>query len=465
MAMKRIFALLLFATSMHAAVPSSPSKAELQEWLDEALQLAAKTPPEQRRDIAMGFANGDYDNRTEEIKAAVMVIAFRPQFYGPYRLLQAMSTPRAAGLLKPEEIAADEAAATQFIEETYRARMGTRSAEALDWQSGLADFLASVGRWKEALPLQRAVTAIDASPYSKVFLAVLEKFEGNDAPYAEIMANCPPPPEQYAHMGSSYCVQAARSIVQRMAVSGPLSRVAQEILTGRAAPMDWGSRMHGMHTLVGSNPDDAEKELRAILADAKAPAWVKDDAVAFLTELATARQDHPRLLALTECFLTRRGATFPPVTAETWQQLIMMEPLPADRAVLPYDDSHVCAQHDSEATEPFVLASGCTTQMLTWQLAAALNTKNIPAARRAVERMASVVVTHGAGIANLNQMFFIYGAMTRDDTVSQFAALLPGKRDEVLEERLNEAVRKQTKRINEPWTSPTQVTSPAQSCP
>jgi hypothetical protein len=465
-AMKRLLALLLLTFSANADVLPSPTKAELHEWMREAMEMAEKVPADERRDLAMSFANSEYTAREDQIKAALLSIALRPQFYGPYRLLRTMSEPRAVGLVKAEEIAADEKAATEFIEEIYRPRIGVSSQEARDWQSGLADFYATTGRFKDALTLQRPVTEIDGSAYDKVFVAVLEKLNGNDAPFAAIMANCPPPPEQYAHMGATYCVQAARSIVQRMAISGPLTKVAQEILAGRAMPMDWSNRMHGMHTLVANSPDAAEQELRSILADPKAPEWIKQDALAFLVEAAVVRQDSAKILALTECFLTRRGVAFPAVSADTWQQLIMMEPLPANRVALTNaGDDHVCFQHDSDKAEPFVLTEGCTSEMLMRQLSGALNTRNIPAARRAVERMASVVATKQIGIAHLNQMFVLYAAMTREQTAGQFAALLPGERDGVLEEHLREPVRQQTKRVGEPWAAPTNIETKASVCP
>ncbi|HEX8617187.1 MAG TPA: hypothetical protein VF911_06355, partial [Thermoanaerobaculia bacterium] len=183
-------ALLLATTVLEAGVPASPSKAELHEWMREALAAAEKIPAEQRREMMREIDFGN--TRLDDIKEDLYRIALRPQFYSAYNLVLDVQMPRQGGMfLTLEESAADRAAAEEFVVELYRSRMGTASEEARNWQHGLAEFLLTMGRWKEALPLARGVYEQDRDAYTTTLLAVIEKLNGDNELFETVMKDCP----------------------------------------------------------------------------------------------------------------------------------------------------------------------------------------------------------------------------------------------------------------------------------
>jgi hypothetical protein len=446
--------LLLSAAVAEAAVTPSPSKAELHEWMDEAFAFAAKIPVDDRRALAHQFAFRE-GTREERIKASLHTIALRPQYFGPYRLLSSAQIPRDERKFSNEEMAADRAAAEEFVVELYRSRAGTANEEQLNWLSGLAELLFSAGRWKEALPLQRELVAHEGSTYAKVALALMEKIDGNGAPLAEIMANCPPAPEGY-EQPDRFCGDVMRSLIKRMTGLVPASQhppAVIEILTGKAVPgVTMEQRMHDLHNLSSRHPAAASAELNAVLASADAPDWAKNDAVLMLMNVA-AQGDFKELLVRTDCYLARRGASVLSMNAAQWQELAAMEP-PAPEKRFIQKDFNDCIQHHGKHREAIDTNVECLAHVLELRHIAASNLRAHDVVRQTDEWMAALVLQSGRGIVNLTRMMTLGSLSLPSEEarqqVQQYVAQLPAE-DSFVTERVAESVRRQTKRVTEPW--------------
>jgi hypothetical protein len=424
--------------------------------MDEAFAAAEQVPAEERRALAHGFASAK-GTREERIKASLMSIALRPQYYGPSRLLLSVQIPRDGKMsINPEENAADRAAAEEFVVELYRSRAGTASEEQLNWLSGLAELLFTAGRWKEALPLQRELVANEGSTYAKVALALMEKLDGNDAPYAAITANCPPAPEGYERP-AQYCADVSRSLLKRMTGLAPASQqppAVAEILSGRAvAGTSMETRMHDLHILMNGNREAARAELNAILATPDVPDWARNDAILMLMNLTAQGGNPNELMMHVDCYLSRRGATVQTMTAAQWQELLMLEP-PSEETRFIQSDFNDCMQHHGKNREPIDTDLGCLAHVLQFRHMAALNLRADDRMRQTNEWMAALVLKSGRGLLNLTRMLTIGSLNVRSEgarqQVQQYVAQLPAG-DWFTAERSEPAVRQQTKRVSEPW--------------
>lgn len=466
----------LISVSVFAAPAPNPSVHQLREWMKEAFAAAKQVPVEARLELAQRGSSSS--SRVERIKAALLTIALRPQYFGPYRLVSAMELPHdlKEGLVTPEQhaefkaqAAVDRAAAEAFIEELYGAHAGTSDEEALNWAHGLAEFRLTMWRWKDALPLIREVTQFDRDGYTLTMLAVIEKLNGNDEPYAKIAANCP---EKHERFGDGLCVVVARSLANRMRAVGygKLPPEMEEILAGKASPrMNWSERMHDLYTLARSNRDAAKKALREVLATPDAPDWAQDDAVFTLARIAFDQQEWAHSIQLTDCWMTRVGLEFPPVTADVWQEIPSTERDDADGYIAPDADGESCLQHDDKARQRPGLASPCISDLLMMRVVAAGNARDVAAAKLAAEQTAAIVAGTGAGVRNLSRLLWFAARAiaagrphsAESDAVLQYLATI---RDaEQLPGEVEAAVRRQTGRVIQPWASPT-IVSPA-PCP
>jgi hypothetical protein len=474
-------ALLAFALSMlmsdaaSAAPAPSPSLHELREWMKEAFTAAGKVPVEERKALAadMVTLRGE---RIDRIKASLLAIALRPQYFAPYSLLMDMTDRRQAapGLISQEEFArfdaeqaADRVAAEEFLEELYQQHAGTGSEEALDWQHGLAEFRLTAGRWTDALQPMREVAQYDRDGYTLTLLAVIEKLNGNDAPYAEIAANCPEIPEGF---DDGYCVVVARSLANRMrgVGGGKLPPAMEDILTGKATTrVNWGERMHGLYALARSNRNKALGELGHVLADAKAPDWAHDDAIYILAQNAFATQSWAQVVENTDCWMTRMQIEFPPATAETWQRLLTAEREPSEGYVAYSMNGESCFHHDAGTRKVPGVDSACMFDLLSMRVLAAAGTRDGVLFKQTAEQMATIVDRTGKGIRNLSRTFSIgltsmapqEGSAERDAAL-QYLGALPD--EESVGEDIENAVRRQTGRVLQPWPSPT--TRPVMPC-
>ncbi|HEY0160543.1 MAG TPA: hypothetical protein VGF28_24870 [Thermoanaerobaculia bacterium] len=453
-----LVSLLLSAAVAEAAVAPSPSKAELYEWMDAAFAFAAKIPVDDRPPLARHSGLPDSATREERMQAALRTIALRPQYYGAYQLLVHAQTPRDDRTFNKEEMAADRAAAEDFVVELYRSRAGTANEEQLNWLSGLAELLLTTGRWKEALPLQRELVAHEGSTYARVALALMEKLEGNGAPYAEIMAKCPDAPEGYGDP-DAYCGDVTRSLLNRMTSLVPVSQhppAVVEILTGKAVPAATiEDRLHGIHVLLNANRAAAEAELNALLTS-DAPRWAKNDALLMLMDSAAySGRDSNELLTAIDCYLAHRGATVQSMTAAQWQGLLMRKPPAAEKRFIQTDSSE-CMQHHGRQEESIDTNLECLVHVLQFRHIAASSLREHEVVRQTTEWLAALVASSGRGLVNLSRMMTI-GSMNVPSAearqqIQQYVAQLPAT-DGYVVERSTPAVRQQTKRVGEPWAA------------
>jgi hypothetical protein len=460
---------LLFSFAADAQLRPHPTREELQGWMSEAFAKAEKMPASARELEDVPELDREPESREERIRQALLVIALRPQFYGPYHLLIAVAYPRLPeDAMRIEEAAlVNRAEATEFLLELYRARAGTANEEQVKWQTGLAELLLMRGRYKEALPLARELAEGDGSPYVKVMAAVLEKLTGNDEPFTALMRACPDPPAKYAWAGKTYCTGVARSLANRMTHlmrREDIPAAIHDILTGRAEPqMDWTERLHSLRVLSRSDPDKAEPALNAMIDSKDAPAWAKDDAVLMLAEMARRTQNDDRALALADCWLARRGVTAPKMSADVWQAIIDLEPQENDWITV---DIEQCQQHDVGEDPRVETNPSCMVAVLELrQFAARRDTLEI---QRSLESLAALVVSTGRGLGNLARMLPIGAMMSShpgDQTnMLRFAALLPVQ-EPTLQTRIGEAVRTQTERVSVPWQSPLAPPKTTSPCP
>jgi hypothetical protein len=450
----------LLSFSADAAI--SPSKAELHQWLDEALEAAEEVPADERRDVAYGLSM-DTGLREERIRKALLRIALRPSSFGWINLVWVMEVPPEGVSWGPEQVKEHRDAATEFIEGAYRARAGVNDATALAWQHGLAEMLFTRGEFEEALRLQREVVARDTQPYSLVLLAMMEKVAGNNGPYDKIMADCPESKNREEKgLGKAYCRVVVTSVARRMLVTLEPARVpaaVHEMLAGRAMP--WEERMHGYELVRNATPAAAEADLRAVVATSDAPSWAKDDAIYMLARQSPL--DAKRTLPLIDCWLSRRGVTFPAVTAETWKALAAM---PFDRrrvTFVPMGSDDCYRHHDPAAARP--PSTGCLLATLHLRIRTAMNGRDYAEARQGIEWMTTVVLGTGWGHDSLGWMLRSFRELRPDDAtrqILQYYATLPIPYP--IEGEIADAVRSQSAPPAEPWKSIGRTT-PAGQCP
>jgi hypothetical protein len=459
-------ALLLVTTVLQAGVPASPSKAELHEWMLEALAAAEKIPAEERRAKMREIDFGD--TRLDEIKEDLYRIALRPQFYNAYNLVLDAQLPRQGGMIVTlEESAADRAAAEEFVVELYRSRMGTASEDARNWQHGLAEFLLTMGRWKEALPLARGVYEQDRDAYTTTMLAVIEKLNGNNEMFEAVMKDCPELDNEH---GDHFCTDVALSLANRMTHVLPGDKIPpgiRDILSGKAKPeATWADKLRGLAILQERDAKATDTALRDIIATADLPAWVKDDAMILLMETSSRLGNKGLALNLSDCWLGRRGATAPVVDAATWQRLLAMEkPRKEDEGIRM--NVAACRQVGAEARVPLDPAGDCIAGLLQYQALGITNPGDRDASRQAIEWMASIVATTGRGMRTLATLLVLSRAAAETpeerDNVLRYVAQLPVESKQLADETAP-AVRTQTQPVTQPWASPT-IRRPPVGCP
>jgi hypothetical protein len=460
-------ALLLATTVLEAGVPASPSKAELHEWMREALAAAEKIPAEQRREMMREIDFGN--TRLDDIKEDLYRIALRPQFYSAYNLVLDVQMPRQGGMfLTLEESAADRAAAEEFVVELYRSRMGTASEEARNWQHGLAEFLLTMGRWKEALPLARGVYEQDRDAYTTTLLAVIEKLNGDNELFETVMKDCPELDNEH---GNHFCTDVALSLANRMThvlAADNIPPGIRDILSGKAKPRaTWADKLRGLAVLKERDPKAADTALREIIAAADLPAWAKDDAIILLMETSSRLENTGLALNLSDCWLARRGAKAPVVDAAFWERLLMMEKPPKEHEGLRMNVA-ACRQVGAEASVPLDPAGDCIVGLLQYQALGITNPGDRDAARQAIEWLASIVATTGRGMRTLATLMTLSARMTTETpeeraNVLRYAAQLPVE-SKTLTDNTSEAVRTQTRPVTQPWSSPTVRRAPV-GCP
>lgn len=448
--------------SLFLAVPvfASPLESLLPRWWKTAESRAAQIPEEDRKPLerAIIFTDFSAEPREKTLQALLFAIALRPQdVRGPLTLLAYAGDQE------------DYDAALTFLDELYRRRAGIDSRSAMDWQSGRAELLLSLGRWSEALTIQRQlVAAHDADAYDRILLAVLEKIGGNDQPFAKIIAECPTDPDGVSEPGE-YCWDVARSIATRVMnrFMNESPKAITDILAGRggAEKQSWPERMHGLVSLAVRDFEKARPELEAVLTAPDAPDFVKDDAIYLMISGSTSQLPPERMLALIDCWFARRSAQFPPLPDDAWERLRTLPP-PKPRPEQTGGESG-CMQHDGNAKLPLPLNDYCVEFLLLSRSVVASNLGNQPVLRETAERMLALSIANGGRLSLLPDVLRRAAELRvdhKDDVrAMQYAAtILP---DALMTERIEKAAREQTQRVLTPWDSPTRVPAqPAASC-
>jgi hypothetical protein len=455
--------LLLLTAPLFA---QSPLTKQLPVWWLEAEDAAAKVPVQERKPRERAIVDNPAPRDAEKaIRSMLMAIALRPQdARGAEYLTGAAPFFRAQdGIVSAAKHDEDEQAAITFLVDLYARHSGTASAEQVEWQSGQTELLLALGRWKEALPLQREVVARTDDTYKKVLLGVVERLNGNGEPLAKLLADCPDDPK-------SECDEIARSIVNRMAVrldeGTPLPQAAKDILAGRATETlaPWEERMHGLTSLSARLGHAADDELRAVLAAPDAPEYVKDDAVLLLA-MAAVNDEGPAFGSLMECWFARRHAVFPPVTADSWEQLRELMNVQPEK--VPEHFQTECYQHDAKEAVPFDRGLPCVGLLLESELDWATEQKNEAAARQIVERAVGISLARKRALPNLSNFFLVYAMRFPNARARQYVGSLnyPWEGVTPWSEEVREAARQQTQRVLSPWDSPSKaLVLPAADC-
>lgn len=230
------FVLLLSAMPLNAEVTLT----QLTEWMEEALSTARDLPADERKQVAAGIYRSLADSApSSSIKAALTAIAMRPQNAAAAHAFIRLIPHGCQVPFNREDCASYRATATDFLERVYRDHIGTRSDDALQWQSGLAEFLLYRGKVSEAADLQREVVAILRNdPYKRTLLALLERATGKPDALSEAILNCHGPELEEPAYPGNYCANVARSIASRalMVNGGSRAQLFADVMNGNYGP-------------------------------------------------------------------------------------------------------------------------------------------------------------------------------------------------------------------------------------
>jgi hypothetical protein len=454
--MHRIITLTLLAALTLPGLAESPLTKQLPGWWREAEDTAAKVPAEERKARQRAITHNPAPKNPEEaIRVMLLAIALRPQdVSGAEQLIIA------ARNIPVQDDSNHFQAARTFVDELYARYAGTATEEQVQWQSGRSEFLLTLGRWKEALPLQREVVARNDDTYKKVMLAVIEKLNGDDEPFAKIMADCPSRP------GEADCRVIANTFMIRMSywLGDKLPLAAREIMAGRgvARPEGWEERIHGLTILAHNLPKAADPELQALVAAPEAPAYVKDDAVFLMASLTRRTSSHQDIGPLVDCWFLRRKAEFPLMSPEGWEQLREIIKMPPILNVPP-DFEWGCLEQDAYRAVPLDLSEACVGDLLFDATFSAVDRKDELGAKQIVERAVALSLALGRPIRRLDQILDVAASRFNNARVMQYVGSLqyPYPDVEPWTPEIRAALRKQTQRVSTPWDSPVKAPSRA----
>lgn len=304
----------LEATATYAAIFNSA--------LDRAEKLSGPMRSMEAETIISQALNFYGDDAIEK---ALRIIALTPaDDRGPWlamRVLQGMSRPNAR-----------ITALTTFLTDLYRRRMSAGDGKD-DWTRGWRAYLFYSGAFTEALDVSRELmktSDVEGTPRDRVFLALLERINGNPAPAKALLDDCPPAPPSYTRKygeqrASTYCRRILWSISYRAVQtfreeSAPVLKQTVLETMNRA---DWQNVFLSVEAIAGADPEMAEQEWYRVLTapPPDLPEAARTDVFISLRRIAERQNQHRKSIELVDRYLRETGEADPGFRPEAWREL------------------------------------------------------------------------------------------------------------------------------------------------
>jgi hypothetical protein len=365
-------------------------KSTLESIAAEALQTKTDASPEERRAQSAIVLRGNPDRQL--LRTAFDKFVIWPR-----------NTEAATWIIKYSEqalhlgISVGYESTAAIVEKLYRerARSGSASAPAIEWQEGLAELLVELGRYEEARDIVRNALAIrgeSASPYLRVLAATIDRFNGDPEPLAGLLTECRAPDD--AEQPADYCRQVARAIAARTVdlrlakdSTGPVSLLLE-------VDQDYGTRLSDLRAIAITDKATAQRELLKIVRDKKAPAGARQDAAIHLSDIAKAQPDPRTAVAWRDCALRIQGVTIPSFPKDGWRQLVAYSKKPRVK-------QERCEDDEEEAE--------CVAGTLANRLFSVMQRDEKLLARQSLEQAAAWTLAHQLQIFSLAQAFELFG--------------------------------------------------------